>query len=49
VLTYYYILYTANQLDSSIDGKNIEDFAKYLPVNLVTDIKVCLAKCDKKY
>jgi hypothetical protein len=34
---------------SSIDGKNIKDFGKYLPANLAQDIEVCLKKCDKTY
>jgi len=31
---------------SSIDGKNIEEFRKYIPANLAQDIDVCLAKCN---
>jgi hypothetical protein len=48
VLIYYYLLYTTNNLNSSIDGKNIKDFGKYLPANLVQDIEVCLKKCTSK-
>jgi hypothetical protein len=30
---------------TQINGKDIDKFAKTLPVNLVQDVKVCLAKC----
>jgi len=31
---------------STIDGKNIEEFRKYIPANLAQDIDVCLARCN---
>ncbi|KAF3010900.1 hypothetical protein E8E13_009822 [Curvularia kusanoi] len=31
-----------------IDGKNIEEFRKYIPANLAQDIEVCLRRCEKR-
>jgi hypothetical protein len=31
----------------TIDGKNIEEFRKYIPANLAQDIEVCLKKCGQ--
>ncbi|KAF2625151.1 RmlC-like cupin [Macroventuria anomochaeta] len=33
----------------TIDGKNIEEFRKYIPANLAQDVDVCLARCSKQY
>jgi hypothetical protein len=33
---------------TQIDGKDIDQFAKGLPANLVKDVKVCMAKCSGK-
>lgn len=32
----------------TIDGKNIEEFRKYIPANLAQDVDVCLARCKKQ-
>ena len=31
----------------TIDGKNIEEFRKYIPANLAQDMDVCFARCKK--
>ncbi|KAJ4383190.1 hypothetical protein N0V86_001233 [Didymella sp. IMI 355093] len=32
---------------SEINGKNFDDFRKYIPANLASDMAVCLQKCNK--